>query len=597
MSNSAITPEDEKDLEAYYDRCYDDRIFAIESMITIVNKDGKEVPFILWPGQRRFIQRKSHLNIVVKPRRIGQTMAILADATVEARLYNNRDNLILTKDGDDEEMVFNFVEGMAARMNPAWVGERKKSQAKMIHYADNGSIQRIQTAGASPDVSKKKGRSQNITYFHGTEWAYVKYAQLIQQGAFNSVPPSGTIVIESTADGPKGVFYATAINVFQNGIEIERNTWRLGEQTLFFFSFLEHPEYKRPVPEDFKALDDEEIRLIHLCEQWAVPDGKESIVWRRAKIAEMLNDPENMSGLSPEMQFKREFPATLEDAFESSGGNYFRVGLMESVQSVVKARAKEPLVCGLMRQLGDRPKIVPDSFGNKFTIWELPEAGWTNRYLYFGDVGQGLETSDLDYGYILDRVTKRFVAKVEGRLGPDLHTACATLLCEFYFGAELAWDITGIGAEMRPLVIASLYPNVYLRRLIGDEREGLARETARREAMGFLFTKSTRLMALSMLKVGIEQQTHYMPDPVFYNQAKQFGFDEDGKGPAAAPGYLDDAVMAAAGAAYCDDNSAHQPARVIALRPTDDAQNILAKRLKAAQHKHNDPGYPETGNY
>jgi hypothetical protein len=241
--------------------------------------------------------------------------------------------------------------------------------------------------------------------------------------------------------------------------------------------------------------------------------------------------------------------------------------------------------------------MVPESFGNKFTIWELPEAGWSNRYLYFGDVGQGLETSDEDYGYILDRFTKRFVAKVQGRLGPDVHTACATLLCEFYFGAELAWDITGIGAEMRPLIIQSNYPKIYLRRPVAPDKDGIIAVEERREAMGFLFTKSTRLMALSTLKVGVEGMTHYMPDPVFYAQAKQFGFDEAGAGPAAAPGYMDDAVMAAAGAAYCDANSMNQPVRVIPLKPTDNANNILSQKLKAAQRRHNDDRFPETGNY
>jgi hypothetical protein len=591
--NETLTPSEAQEIDEYVEHCYKDRVFAIESMITIVDKAGKEVPFKLWPGQRRFIENKSHLNIVVKPRRIGQTMVILADASVESRLYKNRDNLVLTKDGDDEEMVFNFISGMAGRMNPLWKGDLKKSQAKMLHYEDNGSIQRVQTAGASPDVSKKKGRSQNITYFHGTEWAYIKYAHLIQQGAFNSVPTHGTICIESTADGPKGVFYASVTEVKRKGTEIARNTWRNGDQTLFFFSFLEHPEYKREVPADFRLADDEEIRLTQLCEQWGIDDAKASIMWRRAKIAEMLNDPESTSSLSPEMQFKREFPATLEDAFESSGGNYFQVPIMDSLETLAKIKSADPLVCGLIPKAGERPTVIPSAASNKFTIWELPKDGWKNRYLFFGDVGQGLETSDFDYGYILDRVTKRYVAEFHGRLGAQIHCALALALCEFYFSAWFCWDITGIGAELRPLVIASEYKNVYLRRPVLEE--GHLGKTEREDAMGFLFTKATRLMALSSLKVAIEKSTHYMPDPVFYQHAKQFGFDDKGNGPEAAPGYNDDAVMSAAGACYCDINLP-QPTEEIRLVRGDNV-NKFRERIAKAQSRHNSREEGETGNY
>jgi len=253
------------------------------------------------------------------------------------------------------------------------------------------------------------------------------------------------------------------------------------------------------------------------------------------------------------------------------------------------------LICGLMPQLGQRPKMVPESHGNKFTIWELPKDGGAGRYLYFGDVGQGLENSDLDYGYILDRVTKRFVAKIEGRLGPDIHCGQAVLLCQFYFNATLAWDITGIGAEMRPIVIQSQYPNIYLRIKLDPNAKSVLTKEDRENAMGFLFTRSTRLMALSCAKVGIEGMTHLMSDPVWFAQAKQFGFDEEGKGPAAASGYLDDAIMASAGACYCDMNM-DPPTQTIPLKPGDDA-NRYRERLARAQKKHASDEYPETGNY
>jgi hypothetical protein len=69
-------------------------------------------------------------------------------------------------------------------------------------------------------------------------------------------------------------------------------------------------EYRRPVPDGF-ALDEEE-REYRLCTRLA-GCSIEHMVWRRAKILE-LKDP---------LLFKQEYPATADEAFQTTGHDSF----------------------------------------------------------------------------------------------------------------------------------------------------------------------------------------------------------------------------------------------------------------------------------
>lgn len=578
MSREALTPAEEQEIEVWLVKCRDDELFALENLVTIVDKNRNERLMALWQSQRDAIEFESRINLEVKARQEGRTTLHLGRAMVKARFRQNFYGLIFAHEEEAAPVLFDKAKFIDDHFPEAIQGEKVRDQAKAIRYKDSNSLVRITTAGQTEAVSSKKGRSGDPDWVHVTEAAYITYLDELLRGVLPSLPPHGRLIMESTSNGPRGTFYAKCWEVKTKGRElVPGRIWRLGEITLKFSGFQHHEEYRLEGTWD-GAQDDEERRLEGLG---VTPP---SLLWRRRKLQEIANDPKRKNALDPIRSFKREYPATLEEAFEESGSNYFRPPVIRALKEFVIAQKREPLVAGLMRQNGQRPKLIPEYPDNRFLFWELPEDGYEGRYVVFGDCGAGNANSDPDSGYVLDRLKKRFVAAYWGQLGATVHAQHLLALAEFYHGAWINWDGTGLGAELRPLLLDSGYPlsRIYHRRARYNEPkpEGWTPDYLNdRDGFGFLFTQNTRMPALSLLRFAIEGQTHTMPDLDWYDEAQQFGFDEDGKGPAAAQGYTDDKIMSSAGC-MASDAELPAPTQAIPLKPFQSA-NKLREKLHA----------------
>lgn len=137
------------------------------------------------------------------------------------------------------------------------------------------------------------GRSDTLQYFHGSEVAYWANAQEHMAGVLQAVAdePGTEIILESTSDGPSGLFYTLCRDAHAG----------LGEYILIFVPWFLQPEYRKTPPDGFEMTAEEET----LVQQFALDAGQ--LCWRRAKIQE----------LGGVFSFRREYPATVEDAFQS----------------------------------------------------------------------------------------------------------------------------------------------------------------------------------------------------------------------------------------------------------------------------------------
>ena len=591
------TAEERERALAILRRAKSDRVWALKNLVHIKDETGAEVPFNLYSHQEEIVRLKHDPSVrtlvIAKYRKAGVSVALIADHVLDARFSRNRQTQILNKDDNDTAAMFTHAHFIDEHLPVELQGPKDKAGEKDLQYADTKGLIRIGTAGASQAVSAKKGRGTDTWVLHLTEYRFYNYLADIIQGATNSIPMGGKLIYESTSNGPRGAGAALIANIRSKGREIRNGElWRLDDQVFLFITALRHPKYRRPVPMDFKLADEEEERIFRIGQEKGLPvDEVEAFIcFRRWKINGFVlsNDAGGGAHLSPEQQFKREFPVTFEDGEEAAGSNYFNPGIINAERAYVEALNPYKLVKSITRQPGGRPILGAPTDDNRVTITAAPELGYRNRYLVFADVGRGTATSDPDCIKVLDRFKMEVVATAHGRLGAIRGTEIALALAEFYDNAWLSWDATG-GDEWRPLIMASKYPRLWTRR----EVENPLLEP---DALGLVWGQDNKLGACSMLRSKLETKAYRDYDLAFFDECLQFGYDEKGRGPEAAEGYTDDRVMTAAGLVWV---SASLPGVTFAeVKPQPfQQQSTLEKRVKEARIAAAQPQAQGQGNW
>lgn len=202
------------------------------------------------------------------------------------------------------------------------------SNAKELFFDKLDSGYSVATAGA-----KGVGRSKTLQMFHGSEVAYWPMAQDHMAGVMQAIPdlPGTEVLLESTANGPGDAFHG----IWQQAIAGR------GEYRAVFIPWFWQDEYRRR-PEGLELSDDDRLYM----EANGLDEAQ--MAWRANKITELNGDVG---------QFRREYPASADEAFEASAEQAFI--RPELVQIARKAR---PAAIG-PRLLG----VDPARFGDDLT--------------------------------------------------------------------------------------------------------------------------------------------------------------------------------------------------------------------------------------
>lgn len=250
-----LTDKEAQELEEFTKSCYADRRFAVENLCTITNKYGKEIPFKLWePSQTKVLRIIREANalpekttiLIPKLRQGGISKICSADRVIESRLYKNVRSLFLIKEEKDTPIFFDDkIKEIDDNLPEEFRGPKTREQSTSLRYEDTGSIIRIHTAGATKAVTEKKGRSNPENYVHVTEAAFIQYLEALIRGVRGALTPNGTLVLESTMNGPRNYFYNLCSDMYNTGIEIEKNVWRKESTWMIFCPYWEHPECVR----------------------------------------------------------------------------------------------------------------------------------------------------------------------------------------------------------------------------------------------------------------------------------------------------------------------------------------------------------------
>lgn len=308
-------------------RLEEDFPYRCKATLEIKNKAGQIVPYIL-----NDVQEYVHKLAEDQKRRTGRVRLVVlkgrkqgVSTYVAARFFDR----MMREDGIESFILAHREDTVGTLYDIVSLFHEKYPDVKM--EGQNGTIickQKIIQENAKKFTFENKagytvgtagkgeiGRGFTIQQLHLSEAAFYEAGDKISASIMKAVADAeGTeIIMESTANGIGNLFHNTVIKARQG----------LGSFELAFIPWYWQKEYRRTLPTNFKLTEEEELykTMYNL--------DNEQMFWRRIEIEDADGGIE---------QFRREYPATVEEAFDSTMDG----GFMETADVVAAMKADIP---------------------------------------------------------------------------------------------------------------------------------------------------------------------------------------------------------------------------------------------------------------
>lgn len=364
----------------------------------IRNKDTDLIKFVPNNPQQMFLDHllpnwkkgdlkmKGKREILLKARQEGFSTLIEALNFINTISYFRVNSVVIAHHKDSAEMIFEMV-----RTFLRYLKEEKRPGKPLydskneLYFPDIDSRFKVLTAG-----SRDIGRGGTPTNVHASEVAFWDNGASILSGLLKSVPPSGNIFLESTANG-FGNFY-------QIEVEMARN-----KKSQFFLSFypwfaledykiteedcnedkngvkprpslieMEHKNYEEGAKLDGREKEEEIEYEKSLIDNFGV--SYEQLAWRRW---ERLGQGADI--------FPQEHPATIDEAFISSGNPYFDSKKLQSLSIMLQNDIYKPKDIGIPKEYKNLWTLR-----NSLELWDEPKENY--HYIISADVAEGLDS-------------------------------------------------------------------------------------------------------------------------------------------------------------------------------------------------------------
>lgn len=170
----------------------------IESRLTVINKEGEEVPFFLNNIQKKYQELKTQRDIILKARQQGFSSLILAEFTANFLFMENSHSVVVA---DESENAIGLLDRVKYYLKAYEYRTGQKVPLKYnsryeLYNEDNNSKYTIGTA-----KNVEFGRSKTISNLHFSEAAFYPQFEKIRASALQALTPNGRCVIETTANG------------------------------------------------------------------------------------------------------------------------------------------------------------------------------------------------------------------------------------------------------------------------------------------------------------------------------------------------------------------------------------------------------------
>jgi hypothetical protein len=285
-----------------------------EVCLRIRTKDDGLRPLVLNSSQRyaheqieRLLRETGKVRVLILKGR-QQGISTYIGARFYKRVSTSEGVLafIVTHEDAATQNLFGMTKRYHDNNLPDFRPETGVANANELRFSRLDSGYKIATAGA-----RSAGRSNTIQYLHASEFDFWpnSSASEVWKGLYEAVPdaPLTEVVIETTADKPGGRFHRAWMAAKKGDS---------GFYPLFIPWFI-HDEYRSPAPQDWAAPKAfQEYGVLHGI------DG-DQLFWAWSKNRDMAM----LDGLGPDefcTGFKREYPATDDEAFEEAGDELTR---------------------------------------------------------------------------------------------------------------------------------------------------------------------------------------------------------------------------------------------------------------------------------
>lgn len=566
----------------------------IELIFTIVDKNGKTVPFFLNEVQKDFLEaldkygaNKEHPYVVLKGRQQGITAFITA---VSLSFMIMRENFTACTIADDSSKTIDLFEKKGKQVfdriiDDRWKPTKARDNLNQLSFADKkngGNMSSWRVRVASPEVE----RGQTIHFLHCSEVAtFPCLVSDMQAGAIEAVVPNGYIIYESTANG---------YNQF-------RDLWNKKSNICLFFEWWRTKEYRS---KDTSILNDLSLlelsgnelnwltdRLRWLAEEKHLSD--EQLAWYVNKYISYVN-PEKI---------KQEYPCTPNEAFLASGNCVFQTDAIIQRQDEIEKESDYSTGYFVYTKEADT-----DEFGNssidRLTIkdikWVEDETGYitihkppqckanvskgtpeivemplneakekgydvvsVKPYSIGGDTaGQG---SDYFTAKVVDNISGEECASLRiQNIDDDLYADQLYCLGFMYNTAIIAVEVNFSYEPTKELLRCS-YPRVYVRESVTDESTG--KNTVK---FGWQTSISSRPVIIAEYKTRFRKNPKIIHDKWTLSEMMTFIRDDKGK-ETAAQGEHDDVLMALMIAEYVASSyqADHEYSEYVEKEPTE----------------------------
>ena len=311
----------------------DFRLYCAEILKCKHAVTGATVPMILNKAQL-YLQAEAEAQIdemgmvrllALKGRQVGCTQWVAARYFNKVSLSRGKRVYVLAHEEKATQEIFDRMLYMHERCPDEYRPEITRKGKDFLDFGYQDGSYRVATAGA-----QAPGRSQTVQYFHWSEVAYSPNAEEHRAGALQTVPdaPGTEIILESTSAGFSGLFYDMCMEA-QAGE---------GWYKLVFCPWWWEERYRTT-----KA-----VRLSREVEEYAMLYGLDE---QQAAFFHLKNVSFGGTEGKIVLKTKREYPATIAEAFEADDEDSF-------ILSNIVVRARKTLVTVESQVEAERESIL-----------------------------------------------------------------------------------------------------------------------------------------------------------------------------------------------------------------------------------------------
>lgn len=287
-----------------------DRMWRLTHLYTITDTNGALVRFTPNRAQLHFDKNKALRNIILKSRKLGFTTFEAVDMLDETLFTKSHDSVMLSFDAESQIDIFDKKVDLAWQHFPLKdLYSVENDRANMFKFGFGNGIY-------SSFTVKLSSRGGNPHRLHISEFAklcakFPDKALEVIDGTIASVPLSGRVDIESTAEGDYGDFY----DMFKEAME--RGDPRLPTQyKAHFYNWTWDDAVIDSVVADTASLPSE---FREYQQRYQLTDKQ--ITYYYIKFLSLKRDWKLL---------QQNYPTTWQEAFISSGGKFFDMQVIES---------------------------------------------------------------------------------------------------------------------------------------------------------------------------------------------------------------------------------------------------------------------------